>query len=416
MERAGWRAVRSVRRTELPWLWRSNGQRVGALVALFVLGGACLTGCGTMVEARTPAQLIDVSPRDGAKGVGADGVLGVSVQDGRLEKVRVTRKSRGAAHRLPGSVSSDGRRWQPSQSERKLKLGSEYTIHVVARDEEGRRAARHTSFTTKAQPRRFIGFFTPEHRQTVGTGMILSIRFNRPIVRRAAVERAIRVSADPSVRVEPHWFGRSRLDFRPKEFWKPGTRVTLDLRLRGVRGAPSVYGVQRKTVHFTVGRHQHSEVDARSHTMTIRRGDMVVGRVPVTAGSTKNRTYEGHMVISEKFEVTRMNARTVGFGGEYDIEDVPHAMRLTDSGTFLHGNYWASKRTFGKSNVSHGCIGLRDRKGGDPGSPAGSFFSSSLIGDVVTVRNSGERTVAPGNGLGGWNMDWKAWKAGSALD
>ena len=46
------------------------------------------------------------------------------------------------------------------------------------------------------------------------------------------------------------------------------------------------------------------------------------------------------MVISEKSEVTRMNGATVGFGGEYDIKDVPHAMRLADSGTFVHGNYW----------------------------------------------------------------------------
>jgi hypothetical protein len=121
------------------------------------------------------------------------------------------------------------------------------------------------------------------------------------------------------------------------------------------------------------------------------------------------------MVISEKFEVTRMNARTVGFGGEYDIDDVPHAMRLTDSGTFLHGNYWVPRRTFGSENVSHGCIGLRDRKGGDAGSPAGSFFRDSLTGDVVTVKNSGESTVAPGNGLSGWNMSWPAWRAGSAL-
>ena len=50
------------------------------------------------------------------------------------------------------------------------------------------------------------------------------------------------------------------------------------------------------------------------------------------------------MVISEKLKVTRMNGDTVGFGGEYDIKDVPHAMRLTDSGTFIHGNYWGGER------------------------------------------------------------------------
>lgn len=377
---------------------------------------ALVAGCGTIVETRTPAQVIKVTPGDGSKGVRAGEELRVSVVDGTLERVRVTRRSKGARHKLPGRVSADGRTWLPKAAGSGLELGSKYTVEVVARDDEGRRSARHTTFTTKAQPRRFIGFFTPEHRQTVGTGMILSIKFNRPIKERAAVERAVRVTADPSVPVEPHWFGSSRLDFRPREFWKPGTRVTLDLRLRGVKAAPAVHGVQRKRVHFTVGRDQRTVVDARRHMMTVLRDGTVVNRVPITAGSPKNRTYEGHMVISEKFEVTRMNARTVGFGGEYDIEDVPHAMRLTDSGTFLHGNYWAPRRTFGKANVSHGCIGLHDKKGGDPRSAAGAFYRSSLVGDVVTVQGSGERTVAPGNGLGGWNMSWEDWAAGSALD
>ncbi len=118
----------------------------------------------------------------------------------------------------------------------------------------------------------------------------------------------------------------------------------------------------------------------------------------------------------EMLEVTRMNSRTVGFGGEYDIPDVPHAMRLTDSGTFLHGNYWSTPDPFGRANVSHGCVGLKDVKGGGSQTPAGWFFDRSLVGDVVEVVNSNDKEVSPGNGLGGWNMGWKEWKAGSAVE
>ena len=103
------------------------------------------------------------------------------------------------------------------------------------------------------------------------------------------------------------------------------------------------------------------------------------------------------------------------FFGEYDIPDVPHALRLTTSGTFLHGNYWASPDTFGSTNTSHGCVGLRDDKGGGSDTPAGWFFDRTLVGDVVEVVNSQDKTVAPNNGLGGWNMDWAHWVAGSAL-
>ena len=117
------------------------------------------------------------------------------------------------------------------------------------------------------------------------------------------------------------------------------------------------------------------------------------------------------------FDVTRMNGATVGFGGEYDIPDVPHAMRLTDSGTFLHGNYWAPPDAFGSVNVSHGCVGPARREGRQLRTPrrAGSS-TAALVGDVVEVVNSKDKKVAPDNGLSGWNMGWKEWKAGSASE
>ncbi|GAB2800506.1 L,D-transpeptidase [Streptomyces daliensis] len=376
---------------------------------------ALSAACGVAAEGKPSARSIRVTPHDEATGVRAADPLEVSVREGRLERVRVLRKGDAQRRALPGRLSGDGRTWQPAEEAGKLALASEYTVDVVALDGNGRRTARHTTFRTQVPEHRFIGFFTPEHRQTVGTGMIPSIDFTRPVADRAAVERAITVRAEPSVEIAAHWFGRSRLDFRPRTYWRPGTRVTLDLRLRDVKAAPGVYGVQHKRVHFTVGRDQRSVVDAARHTMTVLRDGAVADRVPVTAGAPGNPTYNGRMVVSEKFDVTRMNGRTVGFGGEYDIEDVPHAMRLTDSGTFLHGNYWAPKSTFGSANVSHGCVGLRDTKGGSPGSPAGTFFRGSLVGDVIEVRGSDERTVAPDNGLGGWNMDWASWRAGSAL-
>ncbi|MFE0514728.1 hypothetical protein [Streptomyces sp. NPDC058964] len=43
------------------------------------------------------------------------------------------------------------------------------------------------------------------------------------------------------------------------------------------------------------------------------------------------------------------------------------------------------------------------------------LHESSMPGDVVIVRNSGERTVEPSNGLNGRNLSRADWKAGSAL-
>ncbi|MFD8795450.1 L,D-transpeptidase [Streptomyces vinaceus] len=388
-----------------------------------LLGGlaGCTASGGSPVEIqlpgkpRSPDEAIRITPEDNAKGVPAEGPLTVRVPEGRLERVVVTKVEDAQEERVPGSIAPDGLSWSPDTEGGRLALAAKYTVDAVALDGHNRRQARHTTFTTYVPEERFIGYFKPENRSTVGTGMIVSFNFNRSIANRADVERAITVTSKPPVQVVGHWFGKERLDFRPRTYWKPGTEVTVTMNLRDVQGAPGSYGIQDKTVTFTVGRSQVSLVDAEAHTMEVRRDGKLVQTLPISAGAPKNTTYNGKMVVLEMFDVTRMNGQTVGFGGEYDIPDVPHAMRLTTSGTFLHGNYWASPDTFGSSNTSHGCVGLRDDKGGGSDTPAGWFFDRTLVGDVVEVVNSQDKTVAPNNGLGGWNMSWADWVAGSAV-
>ncbi|KOU26101.1 lipoprotein [Streptomyces sp. WM6372] len=388
-----------------------------------LLGGlaGCTASGGSPVEIqlpgkpRSPDEAIRITPEDNAKGVPAEGPLTVRVPEGRLERVVVTKVEDAQEERVPGSIAPDGLSWSPDTEGGRLALAAKYTVDAVALDGHNRRQARHTTFTTYVPEERFIGYFKPENRSTVGTGMIVSFNFNRSIANRADVERAITITSKPPVQVVGHWFGKERLDFRPKAYWKPGTEVTITMNLRDVQGAPGSYGIQDKSVTFTVGRSQVSLVDAEAHTMEVRRDGKLVQTLPISAGAPKNTTYNGKMVVLEMFDVTRMNGQTVGFGGEYDIPDVPHAMRLTTSGTFLHGNYWASPDTFGSTNTSHGCVGLRDDKGGGSDTPAGWFFDRTLVGDVVEVVNSQDKTVAPNNGLGGWNMSWADWVVGSAI-
>ncbi|MFD5112498.1 Ig-like domain-containing protein [Streptomyces sp. NPDC058220] len=368
----------------------------------------------TKGTSRAPGDTIRITPDNGAKGIGLTDRIEVKVPDGRLERVTVMQIEDAQPTELLGQISKDGRSWTPARGAR-VTLAAKYTIDAVAVDAQGRRSARHTTFMTAVPKDRFIGYFAPENRATVGTGMIVSFDFNRQIQDRAAVERAIKVTSVPRVEVAGHWFGDKRLDLRPEAYWKPGTKVTIEVGLRDVEAAPGVFGIQRKTVRFTVGRSQVSLVDAAAHTMEVRQDGELVSTLPITAGAPENTTYNGKMVVSELYDVTRMDGRTVGFGGEYDIPDVPHAVRLTTSGTFLHGNYWASADTFGTANVSHGCVGLRDIKGGGSDTPAGWFFERTLVGDVVEVVNSLDRTVSPDNGLSGWNLDWPTWKAGSAV-
>ncbi|GAA4143007.1 L,D-transpeptidase family protein [Actinospica acidiphila] len=354
----------------------------------------------TQSEAR-----VTVAPRDGAKSVETSGELKVTAAQGKLTEV-VVKNAKGKA--VEGAISKDGASWTPSTH---LAASTSYTVHAVAEDAEGRTTTQDSRFTTLTPKETFLGHFTPEDGSTVGVGMPFSLNFTRGITNPDDVEKAIRVTTEPAVEVEGHWFGNDRLDFRPQTYWKAGTKVTVDLNLDGVEGRDGVYGEQSKKVSFTIGRSQISVVDAKKLTMKVMRDGKVIKKIKVTTGAPGYETWNGKMVISEKLTVTRMNGETVGYGGEYDIKDVPHAMRLSTSGTFIHGNYWGGD-AFGNRNASHGCVGLRDVKGGwDKKAPAAWFFDNSLIGDVVEVKNSDDAVIAPDNGLNGWNMSWEKWKA-----
>ncbi|MFI8960716.1 Ig-like domain-containing protein [Streptomyces sp. NPDC053493] len=402
---------------------RRRGARLGALATgtLLLVLTACGGGGGTNAGGKdgeagtgsggkqgiTASQaVVTIAPKDGADAVATSGALKVTAEQGRLTTVTVA-DSEGNA--VEGKIAADGSSWEPVGH---LAASTQYKVHAIAKDADGRESAKDTTFSTLTPKNTFIGHYTPENGQTVGVGMPVSVNFTRGITNPEAVERAIKVTAEPAVEIEGHWFGNDRLDFRPKEYWAAGTKVTVKLNLDGVEGRPGVYGKQKKTFTFTIGRRQVSTVDAAAHTMKIERDGKIIKNMPITAGAPSTTTYNGQMVISEKFKVTRMNGATVGFGGEYDIKDVPHAMRLSTSGTFVHGNYWASASTFGSANVSHGCVGLRDARGaGDSSTPAAWFYDHSLIGDVVIVKNSRDKQIQPDNGLNGWNMSWSEWTA-----
>ena len=376
----------------------------------------------SQADAQAAKQVSDakivITPKSGSTKASVGDGAKVTVSGGKLRSVTMTAVATG--RNIAGAISADGSTWRPDLA---LAHGTQYRISASAADSHGRTAAANSTFATVSALGTFIGYFTPENGSTVGVGMPVSINFNKAIAAgdRADVQRGISVQSSSGQQVVGHWFSSTRLDLRPQNYWQAGAHVSLTLKLSGVRGAPNTYGVQDKTVGFDVGRSQVSTVDAKTHQMTVVRDGRVIRTVPISAGGTGHTTYNGRMVIEEKDKSTRMNGATVGFTdddgkGEYNIPDVPHAMRLSNSGTFIHGNYWAAKSVFGTSNTSHGCVGLSDTKGGkDPNTDAAWFFDNSLIGDVVTVTNSHDRTVQPDNGLNGWNMSWTQWLAGSAL-
>ncbi|MFF1279726.1 Ig-like domain-containing protein [Streptomyces sp. NPDC058299] len=350
---------------------------------------------------------IAITPGQGAYNVGRNDPVSVTVGNGKLTKVTMTAVATGAE--IPGTLSADGTSWKPNS---RLERATEYQIAAEAADAKGRSATGNATITTVSPANDFIGHVSPEAGSTVGVGMPVTINFDKAVGDQAAVEAEIQVGSSSGQRAVGHWLNDHRLDFRPASYWKPRSTVTVTLNRHGIR----------KTVTFKIGRSQISTVDAKTKQMTVVRDGKTIKTIPISSGSREHPTYNGQMVISEKFGQIHMNGASVGLTEKdgkpsYDIKAVPHAMRLTDSGTFIHGNYWGTGSVFGKVNTSHGCVGMRDvRGGGDGRQPAAWFFDHSMIGDLVIVKNSEDKTVlAPDNGLSDWNMPWSEWAAGSPI-
>ncbi|MGD3110186.1 L,D-transpeptidase [Streptomyces sp. YGL11-2] len=402
-------------------------RRTLALTALLAAGALSLSACGGNAEAGghdgkngqagadaaaakdASDAKIQVSSKDGATDASINDT-GVKVTGGKLTNVKLTAVDTGKD--VPGAISQDGTSWKPDAH---LDRGTKYKITANAKDSKGRSATENATFSTVSSANSFIGSFTPDNGKAVGVGMPVSFTFDKVITNKKDVQSHITVTSSSGQQVVGHWFGSQRLDFRPQDYWKAGSKITMKIDLDGVKGGKGITGVQSKTASFTIGRSQVSTVDMNTQTMTVQQDGKTIKTIPISGGSADHPTYNGQMVISEKFEQTRMDGSTVGFGGEYDIKDVPHAMRLSSSGTFIHGNYWGDPSVFGHSGTSHGCVGLQDNKGGGGDTPAKWFYSNSLVGDVVIVKNSKDKTVQPDNGLNGWNLSWSQWQAGSAV-
>jgi lipoprotein-anchoring transpeptidase ErfK/SrfK len=403
-----------------------------AAIAAAVAGGAVLTACGgskpsagsgsgsaaandqasagAAAARNTSTASIVITPGDKSGNGSINSSGQVKVTSGTLVSVSMTDA---AGNTVAGAISPDGTSWKPLAQ---LNRSTEYRIAATAKDPQNRKAVANATFTTVSPANSFIGYFTPDDGSTVGVGMPVSFNFDKPITNKKAVQQAITVNSSSGQQIVGHWFSDTRLDFRPDAFWAANSTVTVKLALDGVQGATGVYGIQAKTVSFKVGRSQVSTADDNTKMMTVVRDGKTIQTIPISLGAPGTTTYNGIMVISERYQQIRMNSQTVGLGKAYDIPDVPHAQRLTPSGTFVHGNYWRPVSTFGSQDTSHGCVGMHDAKGGqDTTTPGYWFYSNSLIGDVVIVKNSPDKTVQPDNGLNGWNLTWSQWQAGSAV-
>ncbi|WP_055697803.1 MULTISPECIES: L,D-transpeptidase [Streptomyces] len=327
----------------------------------------------------------------------------VSLADGRLKQVSVADAKGG---KLSGKVSKNGTTWT---SDRKAAPGTAYEVEATT-DEGGSAKA---SFKTAEPGKVNKVTLAPGKNTTVGVAQPLSITFDNPVRNKAEVEKHLKVTTSDDTTGSWGWIknydGKDRVDWRPKEYWKSGTKVKLDARLNGIDSGGDDWFVRDYATNFTIGRNQVVKVNLDSKTATLVRDGKTVKSLPMSAGTPggEKASWGGTSVLMSKEGTINMRSETVGLGDAYD-KMVDYSMRLTWSGMYAHAAPWNASY-FGNTNHSSGCVGMSN---GD----AGWLYGQAQIGDPFEVTGSGSKGVPdPGNGYGEWNISWSDWQAKSAL-
>ena len=387
-----------------------NGQTASSSGAVAGGGDTPAGATSSSSSPAAPPMVLTANPADGTKGADPSKGIQISAAGGKLESVTAVDA---AGKAVTGTMAADGSSWSSNGT---LAISSNYTVTAKALDASGAEKTTTSKFTTLTPQKRLgLDHYMPDDGTTVGVGQPVSIVFtNAPNEKnRDAVEKAMTVTTTPHVDGAWSWVGAKQVDWRPKDYWQPGTKVQVHMALNGVKAGDVTYGSYTKDFSFTIGDAFISTVDLAKDQMTVTRNGQVVKTIPVSGGEVpKHMTWSGKMVVLEKDATLQMTSASVNFTDASDFYDlkVNDAVKLTDSGTFVHAAPW-NEGKFGRVNGSHGCIGMSL-------SNADWFFSQVKVGDVVEVlKNSATKdnvTTNPNPGFDDWNLSWDQWLKGSA--
>jgi lipoprotein-anchoring transpeptidase ErfK/SrfK len=362
----------------------------------------------TSTTTTAPPVELTSSVEDDAK-VPVDTVVSVAANNGTVSDVALTYKDpkKGEVN-VGGTLDPNGSKWTASSL---LEPGTQYSLTMTGKNVAGVESSAHSQFTTVAlSKKQQIYPSIAANGATVGIAMPVVVRFDVPVSDKAAFEKKMTVTSEPAQQGSWAWISSSEAHWRPADYWKPGTKVTVNVDINSVAAGNGTYGQVSTSGTFTVGQSVIMKADLQAHQMTVMVDGAEAKKIPITGGKAGFETRSGTKVIMEKFTQLRMDANTVGIEpgdpNYYDIPDVQFAMRETNSGEFVHAAPW-SVRSQGVANVSHGCIGMSTANGQ-------WLFGVVKVGDPIVVTGT-NRGLEAGNGWTDWNVSYDKWKSGSAL-
>ncbi|MEV4150838.1 Ig-like domain-containing protein [Amycolatopsis sp. NPDC049691] len=357
----------------------------------------------TSSQSKPPAPVkaaaLTLTPANDAKDVAPGEPVSVTVADGKVGAVTLT----GADGKVvAGKARADGSGWDSAEP---LGYNKTYKLTATATGTDGKPVTQESSFTT-VKPARQLGVSVNlEEGETVGVGMPLIFTFSGNVADKAAAEKALKVTAEPATEGAFRWSGDKQVTWRPKDYWKSGTKIKVDAAVYGKALGKGSYGREDKTITAAVGDKLVAVADGQTHQMTVTINDKEVKTMPTSMGKPGHNTPAGTYTVMSEHTGYTMNSATYGVPedapGGYSTF-VQYAVRLSYSGIFYHSAPW-SVRQQGHSNVSHGCLNLSTEN-------TKWLMDTSKKGDVVTVRNSGGPKLEPTDGWSVWQLSWDEWR------
>lgn len=389
--------------------------RAGSLLAIGALLVAGAGGCtddgatsGGAAADKRPTVEVALTPADKAKGVPVSVEIEAKAKGGKVTEIAV---KGGDGEPVEGAMRDDGSSWVPAEP---LSYETAYTTTVTAQPADGEPVTTTATFTTMRRPGNRMGAHVyMSDNTTYGQAMPIVVEFKNggvPEEHRATVERRLFVRSDPAQEGAWHWDSAVQVEYRPKVYWQPGTKLSVRLGLGGLPIGDGRYGQVDITIAASIDTvRREVVVDNATKKLTATQDGRAVRSAPVSLGKPAKPSFSGTMVVMERLASTVFDSST--YGTPVDSADgyrtkVKFAERLTWDGQFIHAAPW-SVGDQGRRNVSHGCVNVSTEN-------AQWVYNWIRVGDPVVVKGTGHR-LKPGNGWTAWDLSWDDFVAGSAL-
>jgi lipoprotein-anchoring transpeptidase ErfK/SrfK len=369
-------------------------------------------------EGPAPSPLT-ITPASGARNVDPLAPIQVSTSEGQLTSVTMTNEQGNA---VEGIMTPDKTAWKPTEP---LGYGRTYTVTAEGLTVTGRTGPTTATFSTLTPNNQTKVSLTTtggtplSDGGTFGVGTVVVAHFDEDVPDRAIAEKHLSVTTDPPVEGSWYWLDDRNVHWRPREYYTPGTKVSVAANIYGQELGRGLYGQEDTKTTFTIGASHVSIADDNTKQIQVFENGKLIRTMPTSMGMGGSEviggktltfwTQPGIYTVMDKANPVIMDSSTYGLPINSRLgykETIGWATRISTDGIYLHqldSTIWAQ----GNTDVSHGCLNLS-------GENAQWFFNFAIPGDVVEIRNTGGAPLEVWQN-GDWGLPWDQWVQGSAL-